>query len=258
MPYYKKYAKKNSRRTYRPRRTVSKGATKTMYRIAKKVTLKMTEPKMACSLHSSLDDPGHLSLAHNTPDFITGLLNTSQGMGANPGTNVRENRIGNEIIITGLKLRMQVINAVTQSNVNYKYWVFWYNAQDIPTVGSDVFCGPGGGGGNMNRMIDFIDTRKITVIKSGHIYTSSRTANMNQTQAGVGQEGRLQERMHTQYRDVWIPFKNKKIRYDDNNSPIPKFKDIGVMMLAYDVNNTSQATILGYWDLVSRLYFRDP
>lgn len=259
MPYKKTYAKK-SRRTYRPRRMASKAATKAMYRIAKKVTLKQSEPKVASQLYASLGgaNPGHQVINHNVPVFWEGFLETrcTTSNNANPGTNVFDTRVGDEIVATGLKIRMQFINAVTQSNVNWKYWIFQYQSNDAPTNGSQFFVGPDGTGANQNRMIDFVDTRKFKILKAGHLFTASRTANMNQHQSGVNNY--LQDRMHTEYRDIWIPLKNKKIRYEANDSPTPKFKDIGMCILAYDVNNTQQSQTLGYVDFVHRLYFRDP
>lgn len=270
MPYKKSYAKK-SRRTYRPRRMASKAATKAMYRIAKKVTLKQSEPKVASQLYSSLGgpNPGHQVIRHNLPAFWEGFLETrcTTSNNANPGTNVFDTRVGDEIVATGLKIRIQFLNAPTQSNVSWKYWIFQYQSNDAPTNGSQFFVGPSGSGGNQNRMIDFVDTRKYKILKAGHIFTASRTSNMNQSCVytnsthpyilGTALDG-SQPKMHSTYRDIWIPLKNKKIRYEANDSPIPKFKDIGMCIVAYDVNNTSQDTTLGYVDFVHRLYFRDP
>lgn len=256
MPYKKSYAKK-SRRTYRPRRMASKAATKAMYRIAKKVTLKQSEPKVASQLYSSLDDPGHQTLKHNVPIFFEGFLETRIGTDGNPGTNIFDNRLGNEIVATGLKLRMQFINHPQQCNVTYKYWIFSYQSNDFPTNGTQFFVGPDGTGANQNRMIDFVDTRKYKILKSGFISTASRTANMNQNGVAGG-VNLVQNKMHSTYRDAWIPLKNKKVRYEENNSATPKWRDIGMCVLAYDVNNTAQTATLGYIDFVHRLYFRDP
>lgn len=257
MAQTRKAGRKYTRKAKPARKSSKKPATKQgLIRLVKKVALSNSEPKMASQLFSSLTDPGHQTLSHNVTYYQGNLLKTLQGETSNPGTNVQDNRIGNEIYATGLKLRMQLINAVTQSNVTYKIFVFRY--QSGKTLADTGFwCGPNGAGGTQNRMIDFVDTREITVLKTITVRTASQTANMNQTQAGVGQEGRLQERMHSTYRDIWIPL-NRKIRYDDNNSPVPKFTDIGMACVAYDVNNTNQSTVLGYLDFTSRLYFRDP
>lgn len=258
MAYGKKYMYPRRKTGSRPtNRNLATGkAKRQIAAIAKKVTLKLSEPKVARQIYSSLTDPGHLSLYHNVPHFIDNLLETQQGVHANPGANVVDNRIGEEVIATGLKLKMQLINNLMQSNVTYKYFVYWYQSNDAPGTATNFFVGPGGGGGNMNRMLDFVDTRKVTILKTGMIRTPGRTANMNQSDPTTG--FKLCDRLHTEYIDVWIPLNHKKIRYEANNSPTPKFKDIGVCMLAYDVNNTQQSQVLGYWDVTSSFYFRDP
>lgn len=118
------------------------------------------------------------------------------------------------------------------------------------------WCGVNGTGNTMNRMLDFVDTREVTVLKSMMIRTAPHTANMNQNDV-VANANQMYNKMHSNYRDIWIPL-NRKIIYDDNNSSVPKFTDLGMAILAYDVNNTPQGTALGYVDFVSRLYFRDP
>ena len=247
-------------RRYRSRRGRG-GLTK----LIKKVSLSNSEPKIASQLFSSLANPGHLTLGHNKTFYQGNLLKSSQGEHANPGTNVTDNRIGNEIFAKGLKLRMQLINAPTKANVTYKVFVFRYRTAE--TLQDSMFwSGPSGAGANQNRMIDFVDTREITILKTFTLQTSSRTANMNQSTTytnsshpyilGTASDGSTPG-MHSTYRDIWIPL-NRKIRYDDNNAPTPKFTDIGLAVLAYDVNNTPQETPLGYLDFVSRLYFRDP
>ena len=142
------------------------------------------------------------------------------------------------------------------SNNTYKYFIFKY--QSGKTLADTGFwSGVNGTGNNMNRMIDFVDTREVTILKSGMIQTNrAGSSNMNQSYWDGGQN-HLANRMHSTYRDIWIPL-NRKIKYDDNNSPTPKFTDIGIAVVAYDVNNTSQSDTIGYLDFVSRLYFRDP
>ncbi len=245
------YVKGQRRNRYPARRA----SNKRIANVAKKVALQIAEPKQASQIFSSLTNPGHQTLKHNVTYYQTNLLKTEQGNTANPGTNVQSNRIGNEIYAKGLKLRMQLINSVGQSNVAYKVFVFRY--QTGKTMDDAAFwCGPDGTGSNMNRMLDFVDTREVTIIKTLNIRTANNTANMNQN-GWTGTTLTPLHRMHSNYRDIWIPL-NKKIKYDDNNSQTPKYTDIGVAVVAYDVNNTAQTVTLGYIDFVSRLYFRDP
>ena len=245
------YVPGQRRNRYTPRRVSNKRISS----VAKKVALQIAEPKQASQIFSSLSDPGHQTLKHNVTHYQTNLLKTSQGGTANPGSNVTSNRVGNEIYAKGLKLRMQLINAPQQCNVTYKVFVFRYQSGKT-MVDNGFWCGPNGAGGVMNRMIDFVDTREISIIKTLNIKTAHATANMNQNGISGG-VNLLQNKMHSNYRDIWIPL-NRKIRYDDNNSTTPKFTDIGLAVIAYDVNNTAQTATLGYLDFVSKLYFRDP
>lgn len=264
MPYTRRrsYSKKKRSplRNYRRRRS----STSSLINLIKKTSIQTAEQKVATRLFSSLTNPGHLTLAHNQTHYELNLLRSTQSVHANPGTQVIDNRIGAEIWATGLKIRMQLINAPTQSNVTYKYFVFWYPSERATMTDPDFWCGTDGNGGNMNRLLDFPDYRDLKIIKTGVIPTASRTANMNQAAPYSTAEhpyilgdANLAPRMHTTLKDIWIPLK-RKIVYDGNNSPVPKFKDIGLAVLAYDVNNTEQGTPIGYLDFTSRLYFRDP
>lgn len=263
MVFKSSYAKKSTPRTpYMAKRTVSRKrnfSRGTRHRglvgLIKRVALQNSEPKVASRLVSSLSTTDQ-DLKHNVTKYYMNFLETEQGITANPGTDEVENRIGNEIHAKGLKFRLQLTNAVTQSNVVYKIFIFKYNSDKKDTFGdTDFWCGPAGSGLDQNRMLDFVDTREVTVLKALTINTASRTANMNQHQSGVNNY--LQDRMHSTYRDIWIPL-NQKIIYDANNSTVPKFKDIGMAILAYDVNNTAETQTLGYIDFCSRLYFKDP
>ena len=252
------------KRTFRGRPRGRRGGLANMI---KKIALKQSEPKMASQLFSSLSNPGHLTLKHNVTNYTLNLLKTNQAVTANPGTNVQSNRIGNEIVAKGLKVRMQLINAPTKANVTYKWYLFRYNSDKATMTDADFWSGTDGTGANQNRMIDFVDTREVTILKSGMIQTAGRTANMNQSTnytnsshpyiLGTASDGSTPG-MHSTYRDIWIPLKDRKILYDGNNSPVPKFTDIGLAVVCYDVNNTSQETTLGYLDFTSRLYFKDP
>lgn len=256
MPYNRRrsYAKKkrSPMRNYRRRRP----STSSLINLIKKTSIQTAEQKVSSQLFSSLQNPAQFTLGHNQTLYILNLLRTEQAVTANPGTQVIDNRIGAEIWATGLKIRMQLINDVLKSNVTYKYFVFWYPSERATMTDPDFWCGTDGNGANQNRMLDYPDYRDLKIIKTGLVPTASRTANMNQN----GWNGTVNEHqpvMHSTYKDIWIPLK-RKITYDGNNSPIPKFKDIGLAVVAYDVNNTPQGTALGFLDFSTRLYFRDP
>lgn len=96
-------------------------------------------------------------------------------------------------------------------------------------------------------MIDFPDTRNVTILRTGLIQNRNKLPTGEATQP-----------VNNVYRNLWIPMKNKKIKYDSNNSTIPKYTTLGMAFVSYDANNTSQTDILNYLSYSTRFYFKDP
>jgi hypothetical protein len=206
----------------------------------KKVSLSQSETKT-----NGLYEQG-LNLLHNTTRYVVNLLQTTQGDTANPGTTQISNRIGNEVIARGLKIQLQFISDPTRPNFNVRYFVFRYEANETPSD-ANFWVGPAGAGGNMNRMIDFPDTRNVTILRTGLIQNRNKLPT-----------GEATSPVNNIYRNIWIPMKNKKIKYDANNSSVPKYTTIGMAFVCYDANNTSQTDILNYLSYSTRFYFKDP
>lgn len=186
------------------------------------------------------------NLYHNVTSYVPNLLATEQGVTANPGTSENDNRVGNEVIARGIKIRSQWISDPKRPNMNIKLIIFKHEANETPTD-ANFWCGPAGAGGNQNRMIDFPDTRNVTVVKT--IMIQNQFVQPYDSQ---------QLPVHNVYRDIWIPLKNKKIKYDANNSSVPKYTTYSMACVCYDANNTLQTDILNYWSFTSRFYFKDP
>jgi hypothetical protein len=96
-------------------------------------------------------------------------------------------------------------------------------------------------------MLDFPDTRSVTILKSGMIQNRNKLPT-----------GEATDPVNNVYRDIWIPLKNRKIRYDANNSTVPKYTTIGMAFVAYDANNSLQTDIIQYLSYSTRFYFKDP
>lgn len=187
-----------------------------------------------------------LNLLHNTTRYVVNLLKTSQGDTANPGTVMYSNRIGNEVVARGLKIKLQFISDPTRPNLNVRWFVFRYEANETPSD-ANFWVGTAGAGGNMNRMLDYPDTRNVTILKSGMIQNRNKLPT-----------GEATDPVNNVYRDVWIPLRNRKIRYDANNSEVPKYTTIGMAFVAYDANNSLQTDIIQYLSYTTRFYFKDP
>lgn len=217
-----------------------KVSTKALTSKIKSVSLSQSETKTNGLYEQGLD------LLHNTTRYVVNLLQTQQGDTANPGTTQIANRIGNEVIARGLKIQLQFISDPTRPNLNVRYFVFRYEANEAPSD-TNFWVGPAGAGGNMNRMIDFPDTRNVTILRTGLIQNRNKLPTGEATQP-----------VNNVYRNLWIPMKNKKIKYDSNNSTIPKYTTLGMAFVSYDANNTSQTDILNYLSYSTRFYFKDP
>uniref|UniRef100_UPI004047B19C hypothetical protein n=1 Tax=Bacteroidota TaxID=976 RepID=UPI004047B19C len=206
----------------------------------KAVSLKQCETKITSQKADGVD------LYHNLTHYVENLLACTQGTTANPGTTVQSNRIGNEVVARGLKIKFQVISDPLRPNMNFRYFVFRYEANEAP-VDANFWVGPSGAGALQNRMIDYADTRNVTILKSGMVQNRNKLS-IDETHSPV----------NNVYRDIWIPLKNKKIRYDSNNSRMPKYTTIGMAIVAYDANNTLTTDILQYLSYTTRFYFKDP
>lgn len=210
-------------------------------KMMQRISLRQCETKLA----SQKTDPNGINLFHNQTHYVKNLLNTQQGVTNNPGIDELANRLGNEVVARGIKIRFQVISAPEHPNFNFKYFVFRYETS-VP-LGDNVFwCGPAGLGGNANRMLDFVDTRNITILKSGLVQ------NRNKLDPGS------LNHVNNVYRDIWVPLNNKKIKYNGNDSPDPKYTTIGMCLVAFDANNTPQTDIIAFWNYTTRFYYKDP
>ena len=210
-------------------------------KMMKSVSLRQCETKIA----SQKTDPNGIDMYHNKTHYIKNLLYTIQGVTANPGTSELANRIGNEVVARGLKIRMQYISDPKHANLNFKYFVFRYETSQ-PLDDSLFWVGPAGLGGNQNRMLDFVDTRNIKILKAGLVQ------NRNKLLEGPNQNA------NSVYRDIWVPLNNKKIVYNGNDSPEPKYTTIGMCLVPFDTNNTNETDIIGYWNYTTRFYYKDP
>lgn len=232
----KAYARRRARLTrgkssYVPRTLTSK---------IKNISLNQAETKTASQYYNSID------MYHNQTHYVHNLLSCWQYTSANPGTSERNNRIGNQVVARGLKIKLQLITDPAHPNQNARVIVFRYETDELP-VDSNFWVGPYGAGADQNRMLDFPDTRNVTVLKSLLIQNQNVVSDVATSNT-----------VHNCYRDIWVPLKNKKIQYDGNNSDKPKFTTIGMVVVCYDANNTSEIDKIQYLGYTSRFYYKDP
>lgn len=203
-------------------------------------------------------------LYHNDTNYrMMNLLATTQGFGAPIGLEANtRNRDGAKITLRGLSLKFMFITAQSRPNLNVMCYVFWYNSELVnphssPQVllqDSQFWTGPAGIGANFNRLLDKPNPNSdIKIIK--RFYVSNMPNYSTVVPSG-------DERNNTILKELYIPLKNKVIRYNEvgggADNTIPKYKDIGVAIVAFDTTNTGTGDIVGYVTAQSTLYFKDP
>ena len=105
-------------------------------------------------------------------------------------------------------------------------------------------------GATNNRFLDHPNTDRVKILRK---FVIQNRQNYNITDGG-------NNRVHTCYREIYIPFHNRKIKYDNDtgNGDVPMLKDIGICVTAFDATNSLASDEVGYWTASSQLYFKDP
>lgn len=214
----------------------------------KNISLRQCETKKACQRYAG--GTNAQALYHNLSDYWQNLMATTQGVDDPQGTDqYRGSRIGTDIIAQGLKLRFMFISTTDRPNLNIMVYLYQYNSK-TPQSSTVFWAGPAGSGATNNRFLDHPNTDRVKVLRK---FVIQNRNNYNITDSGSN-------RVHTVYRDLWLPMKNRKIRYDNDtgNGDVPMLKDIGLCVTAFDATNSGPTDIVGYWTASSVLYFKDP
>lgn len=238
-----------------------KGPHMRLYKQIRAITLSQAETKTSSQRFWSGTDAN--PLYHNQTNYrMCNLLATSQGLSNNPGLNVdTRNRVGAKITLRGLSLKFLFITAQSRPNLNVMGYVFWYdsdlvNPHSNPQILLDdagFWTGADATGASFNRLLDKPNPNKnIKIIK--RFYVSNMLNYSTVVPSG-------DERNNTILKEMYIPLKNRQIRYDDTGSSttntIPVKYDIGVALVAFDTTNTGTGDIVGYVTAQSTLYYKD-
>ncbi len=232
-----------------PRRPIRKRAYKRktkapIQRLAnqmKTIALKQCETKVAS------DTAENLQLTHNGTYFKSNFFFTSQGTGDPEGLDSSPRvRIGDEIIARGIKFKWWLSNKGDRPNVMYNIYVFYYNTLETPST-SMFWRGTDGVGGTMNRMLDNPNPDRIKVLKKFVVNSKSQY---------LGTAPNLYE--HSQYRECYLSFNNKKIVYRRDSSGVPKNWDLGFAVVPYDSFGTLITDNIASFAWSSTFYFKDP
>lgn len=212
---------------------------------------------------------------HN--NFITltpNILATTQGTADPQGPTNQNCRIGDEVMLRGVSLRMMVELNERYSDVTLRLMVIRAAKGDTPTR-ANLFNGLSG-----NKMLDSVNNERFTVMYQKYIKMKSPGFGVSSTGGGTTTVGTLGPppapdagirfdasnynmlSRATKIVKVWIPgsrFGRKgKIVYEDNSSQV-KFFDYHVLLYAYSNYSTNQDLwyVARVNDYVQQIYFKD-
>lgn len=219
---------------------LNKKQAQSVARIAKKVTLGLSETKVVGKQSAGSPTVPALALFHNQPLFIKNFLICQQGTADPNDYTSNTARIGDEIYLKNINIRFLLSSF--RPNVTYKLVLFWYESNVAPTNATVYFT-------QGNKLLDRYNTESISIIDQKIIHPGAinRTGSDDNTTS-------FQRR--TQLVTLNGSWKSKKIKYDEN-ATIPKFKDIGVAVVTYDSVNTLQTDQLSELVYDYKIRFKD-
>lgn len=266
MPFKRPY-NKTRRKTYKKYGGKAKvlPAVRTIQAVVRRALAKNIETKNAVISTTDYQQIGHnnfIALEAGT------LLGMTQGVQDNNITTSQV-RIGDEINLKGVSIRMMLELNERYSDVNYRILVIKSAKGDVPTKAT-LYNGLSG-----NKMLDTIDRERYSVLyeKWGKIKNDTMSGG-----AGATQDSSVAEPSTGIYKGFniytfsrvtkmikfWLPAskftgKSGQIKYENNSSQV-KFFDYHVLIYAYSNYTTSELlgyNVLAVNDYVKQIYFKD-
>lgn len=126
-------------------RTLGKAQTKAVKQIARQVAHGMCEKKHFTWLNENIQ------LLHNKGDYTENFLSCKQGITDDESGTAQLNRIGDEIMLKNITVRLWVSNKADRPNVMYKAFLFWYDPDASLSDTYSFFSA-------QNKMLDRVNT----------------------------------------------------------------------------------------------------
>jgi len=234
-----------------PRRTkktaISKRMQKEMKQIAESVVNEENEDKAFVYTHENEQ------LYHNIPNYVYKFLSdiqqgTSDGdTSTTGGTGDQDIRIGDEIKLKNVNIRLWLSNKLDRPNVIYKGCLFWYPVGQAPS-NTMVFKT------QSNKLLDRYNRDNIKVIDTFIVKSGSNYAQPTYYPAGgvVAVTGKEHSTLVTLNKS----YKGKTILYD-NNGTAPKGWNLGMQIVCYDAFGTLQTDNIASFAYQSLITFQD-
>jgi len=219
---------------------LTRNQTKSVKRIAKSTVLRVAETKaVGKQLPGSPTVPAQ-ALFHNKVFYLENILLTKQGVEDPNDYSSSSARDGDMLQLKNVNVRFQL--SAFRPNVVYKLVLFWYSSGNTLTD-ADVYFTQG------TKLLDRYNTEQISIIDQKIIQpgTINRTGSDDNTSS-------FQRR--TQLVSLNGNWKSKKITYDEGGT-VPKFKDIGLAVVAYDSINTLQTDQIAELVYDYKIKFKD-
>lgn len=213
------------------RSALGKQQTKEVKAIARSVAHGMCEKKH----FTWLDE--NKQLLHNKGDYVLNFLSCKQGItdDESGGTSSQINRIGDEIMLKDITVRLWLSNKKDRPNVMYKAFLFWYDPDASLSDAYAFFSA-------QNKMLDRINTEVLSVVDSKVIFSQNNYAPDYERSQLCTLKGR---------------YKGKKIKYDEGGT-VPKFKTLGLCVVCYDAYGTLQTDNIASYAYNATIGFIDP
>lgn len=178
-------------------------------------------------------------LYHNKTAYLAEWLKCKQGTADPNDLTSQLVRIGDEMYLHNINIRFWLSNKLDRPNVMYKCYLFWY---DSGATIDDALCFFT----QTNKMLDRYNNEAISVIDSKTIFSGS-----NYAAAGNPRE-------HSYLCTLNGSWKNgRKIIYDEGGF-VPKKRNIGTLVVAYDAYGTAQTDNIASYAYNGLVTITDP
>lgn len=219
-----------------PRRKKTKGLSKqqvkSVKKIARSVAMSLPERKTFGFQEENIQ------LFHNKVHYLSDWLRCKQGTADPNNLSGQLVRVGDELYLRNVNIRFWLSNKLDRPNCMYKLYLFWY---DSGLTLSDALCYFT----QTNKMLDRVNNENISIIDSKTIFSGPMYLN--------GTE-KFEHSYLCTLKGNW---KSKKITYDEGGS-VPKKRNIGTMVVAYDAFGTLQTDNIASYAYNGNVIIQDP
>ncbi len=185
----------------------------------------------------------NIQLFHNKPDYDAAWLSCKQGTADPENLSTRLARVGDEIYLQNVNIRLWLSNKNDRPNVMYKATLFWYDAT-VSLSDTYVYFT------QTNKMLDRINTENVGIIDQKTLFSGSSYTTGVASDPGSAKE-------HSYLMTLNGSWKNKKITYDEGGS-VPRFRDIGLCVVCYDAFGTLQTDNIATYAYNGMITLTDP